>query len=127
MGYPKYDKEEAQRVYQESVDNYNKDMANRHPAEKLDGQVNSLAIVVIIVLSLMVVITLLAKSKAKAKVEYHSEKVVVTKYRLRGGKSSTFIVSYFSLYSHDSGEWRTKEIDFAVGDTITIDVEKEIK
>lgn len=44
----KYDKEEAERVYKESLKEYNKKQENRHPADKLDEQAENAALIFMI-------------------------------------------------------------------------------
>ena len=125
--YPPYDKKAAESAYDNSLKEYNKKQDARHPAEKMDEQAFGAAMFFVVAIAFVILVGTVVGYVAEAnepKVVTISTptQVVVTKYKMLGGKSSTFIVSYYETDSKKSGEFDTEEISFAVGDTITIDI-----
>jgi len=118
VGYQKYDKEEAQRVYEQAK--------ARHEAQSdVDKVAFNYAALFIGALMLLVVVAIIiinVVDQPKTYTVTTIENVVVTKYRLSGGKSTVFIVEYYTVIGAEHGEFETKEISFSVGDTIQANV-----
>jgi len=131
MGYPKYDKEEAERVYNESLGKYKQKQAKdkekrdkRHPADKLDEEVNgflTLFIAIFCVAAIIGSIIMFARDANKPETFSRKESVVITKYKIYG---QHFVVDYYTLAGAEHGNFETREINFSLGDTITVDVHR---
>lgn len=122
MGYPKYDKEEAKRVYEESVAKH-KAESDELSRQALRGVKHLLIGFFLLVLVVYIVIKVVDE-QPKTYTVTTRESVVITKFRLLGGKSTTFVVEYYTVIGAEHGEFETQEISFAVGDTIKTNVNR---
>lgn len=124
MGYPKYDKDEAKRVYEESV------ARHRAESEEISRQamrgVRHLLLAFVLAIFFVLIIINVVKSQPDTRTIVTRESVVITKMRLPSGKNSRLIVEYYTVDDKTSGEFETREIWFSVGDTIPINVSKEV-
>jgi hypothetical protein len=124
MGYPKYDKSEAKRVYDESV--------ARHKAEsdEISRQAIQGVVKLIIASALAILLAFIIINTVKLQPETYTvttrESVVVTKMIFPPGKNSEVVVEYYTVDDKTSGEFETREIWFSVKDTIEINISRTV-
>jgi hypothetical protein len=125
MGYPKYDKSEAKRVYEESV------ARHRAESEEISRQAMRGVKQLLLAFAVMVISGVIILNTVNLQSETYTvttrENVVVTKIIFPPGKSSGVVVEYYTVDDKTSGEFETREIWFSVGDTIPINISVEVE
>lgn len=118
MGYPKYDKEEARRVYEEGLKNYKPEASTG-----VGGLLFVFGGAIVVVGLIALISAFVDKAPHNAPI-FKNEAIVIDTFSLTHGKRQDFIVKYHTVENIRCGEFITEDIYYNIGDTIMKSVEQ---